>query len=168
MNNHFITRTFPDGLNSVRGKCPNLPYNMDLLGNIQYLIANASSEELHNHILNGEFQQIETTEDLKRVFSDLMMRFDNSPDLYIKQDYLTLVGAVCQGLLHSYEITINSDNQDALTVDKDETGNFVITPQIGQLMPENGEELPENNGKKLTVVEDVQNFINNKLTWINL
>lgn len=168
MKTNFIHRVGPDGFTHARGTCPHLNYNEDLLDRTKYLVSLASADELHTGILNGEFTEISTTEELKRVFSDILMRFDNSPNLYVKADYLTLIGAICQGLMHAYDLKIESGNPDALTVEKDEIGIFTLTPEIGELLPENGEGLPENNSKKLTTVEGVQNFVNEKLTWLEI
>ena len=163
--NSDIERPSSAGFQTKRGLCVDLPYNKDLLNKLQ-VVVDSIKLECKDSFFEGDFQVIDNMDDLKRMLTEVIIRFDTSPDYYTKSDYAALISVLYQSLLYLYQsLSISSTNEDVLEVEA--TGNGTeLRPQIGYLDEDAVESVPENNEKRIATIGDIRNYINNKLTWI--
>lgn len=161
-----IERPPSTGFETRRGLCTNLPYNQDMLCRLQVVVNNITEGECKNSFFEGDYDVIDNIDDLKKILSEVLIRFDTSPDYYTKSDYAALISVLYQSLLYLYQsLSISSTNEDVLEVEA--TGNGTeLRPQIGYLDESAVESVPENNDKRIATIGDIRNYINNKLTWI--
>lgn len=61
-----------------------------------------------NLFKEGEYTIIEDIEELKKFLSELLIRFDTSPNNYTKEDYLYLVSLLYKSLLFIYKQDLKS------------------------------------------------------------
>lgn len=172
-----VERPASKGLETHRGFCVNLPYNKDLIDQLQVVIQNIKADCKEESFFDGDFDVIDNISDLKRLLTEVIIRFDTAPDYYTKSDYAALIAVLYQSLLYLYQrLNLNSSNEDILRIEQTEEGTE-LQPQVGYLYDhEEGEKpkdsegnvvtTPENNDKRVATVGDIRNYINNKLTWI--
>lgn len=160
-----VERPASKGLETHRGFCVNLPYNRDLIDKLQVVVQNIKTD-CKDSFFDGDFDVIDNISDLKRLLTEVIIRFDTAPDYYTKSDYAALISVLYQSLLYLYQsFSISSTNEDVLEVEA--TGNKTeLRPQIGYLDESTVESVPENNDKRIATIGDIRNYINNKLTWI--
>ena len=171
-----VERPASKGLETHRGFCVNLPYNKDLIDQLQVVIQNIKAD-CKDSFFDGDFDVIDNISDLKRLLTEVIIRFDTAPDYYTKSDYAALISVLYQSLLYLYQVlNLSSSNEDILRVEQ--TGEGIeLQPQTGYLYDaEEGEQpkdsegnvviAPENNDKRIATISDIRNYINNKLTWI--
>ena len=130
------------------------------------VVNNITKGECKNSFFEGDYDVIDNIDDLKKILSEVLIRFDTSPNYYTKSDYAALISVLYQSLLYLYQsFSISSTNEDVLEVEA--TGNGTeLRPQIGYLDESAVESVPENNDKRIATISDIRNYINNKLTWI--
>lgn len=171
-----IERPATDGFETRRGFCVNLPYNEGLLNKLQVVVDNIKAD-CKDSFFEENFDVIDNIDDLKRLLTEVIIRFDTAPDYYTKSDYAALISVLYQSLLYLYQVlNISSSNEDILKVEQTGEGTE-LQPQTGYLYDaEEGEQpkdsegnvvtAPENNDKRIATISDIRNYINNKLTWI--
>ena len=170
-----IERPATDGFETRRGFCVNLPYNEGLLNKLQVVVDNIKAD-CKDSFFEDDFDVIDNLDDLKRLLTEVIIRFDTAPDYYTKSDYAALISVLYQSLLYLYQVlNISSSNEDILRVEQTGEGTE-LQPQIGYLYdhedegPKDSEgntvTAPENNDKRIATISDIRNYINNKLTWI--
>ena len=170
-----IERPATDGFETRRGFCVNLPYNEGLLNKLQVVVDNIKAD-CKDSFFEDDFDVIDNLDDLKRLLTEVLIRFDTAPDYYTKSDYAALISVLYQSLLYLYQVlNISSSNEDILKVEQTGEGTE-LQPQIGYLYdhedegPKDSEgntvTAPENNDKRIATISDIRNYINNKLTWI--
>lgn len=171
-----VERPASKGLETHRGFCVNLPYNRDLIDQLQVVIQNIKAD-CKDSFFDGDFDVIDNISDLKRLLTEVIIRFDTAPDYYTKSDYAALISVLYQSLLYLYQVlNLSSSNEDILKVEQTGEGTE-LQPQTGYLYDaEEGEQpkdsegnvvtAPENNEKRIATIGDIRNYINNKLTWI--
>lgn len=170
-----IERPATDGFETRRGLCVNLPYNEGLLNKLQVVVDNIKAD-CKDSFFEEDFDVIDNLDDLKRLLTEVIIRFDTAPDYYTKSDYAALISVLYQSLLYLYQVlNISSSNEDILKVEQTGEGTE-LQPQVGYLYdhedggPKDSEgnivTAPENNDKRIATISDIRNYINNKLTWI--
>lgn len=116
-------------------------------------------------LLDREYPSIKDPEELRRLMSEVLIRFDTSPSNYMQDDYYALLKVVLSlfNLIADPIVSITTDTPDQLSIQKEKSVakiNLNIASSI------DGETTSED--KKVATVEQIKNFINNKLTWINI
>ena len=171
-----VERPASKGIETHRGFCVNLPYNKDLIDQLQVVIQNIKTD-CKESFFEGDFDVIDNISDLKRLLTEVIIRFDTAPDYYTKSDYAALISVLYQSLLYLYQVlNLSSSNEDILRIEQTGEGTE-LQPQTGYLYDaEEGEQpkdsegnvvtAPENNEKRIATIGDIRNYINNKLTWI--
>lgn len=170
-----VERPASKGLETHRGFCVNLPYNKDLIDQLQVVIQNIKAD-CKDSFFDGDFDVIDNISDLKRLLTEVIIRFDTAPDYYTKSDYAALISVLYQSLLYLYQVlNLSSSNEDILRIEQTGEGTE-LQPQVGYLYdheeggPKDSEgnvvTAPENNDKRIATIGDIRNYINNKLTWI--
>jgi hypothetical protein len=71
-------------------------YNKNLLKRLQFIIESENSS-LNDELFNG--LEAPSIEKLKTILSSVLIRFDNDPNYYTKEDYGVLIWYLCQNLL---------------------------------------------------------------------
>jgi hypothetical protein len=90
------------GQTTLRGTSANLPYNASLLKRLQAIIGKESYDS--NLFDNEDFAaEAMSLEDLQKLLTQVVIRFDNDPDYYTKRDYQYLIWYLCSHLLYSAE-----------------------------------------------------------------
>ena len=129
--------------------------------------------------IDGNYQVIDNIEDLRKYLSEILIRFDTNPHNYTKQDYQYLLYMLSGVLLYLYneirvlnpKITINdtieipkventinvnvTSGNEHITVSPAESG-IQISANVGQM------EVPST---KLATVNDIRNYIEQRLEW---
>lgn len=166
-----VQRSAPDGTIVYRTLDTNSDQNKDLPSVIQSLVDSDYSSS--TQYTDDKFPQIKTVEQLQKILSELIIRFDTKPDYYTKKDYQLLITLLTGAIsFFNKRMTIISDNNDIITILTDDDNRTVISPQVGRLTDsedENGNYIGQendNNEKSIATVGDIRNYINNKLTWI--
>ena len=170
-----VERPASKGLETHRGFCVNLPYNKDLIDQLQVVIQNIKAD-CKDSFFDGDFDVIDNISDLKRLLTEVIIRFDTAPDYYTKSDYAALISVLYQSLLYLYQVlNLSSSNEDILKVEQTGEGTE-LQPQVGYLCDHDDEgpkdsegnvvTIPENNDRRIATISDIRNYINNKLTWI--
>lgn len=171
-----VERPASKGAETYRGFCVDLPYNKDLIDKLHSVITTIKAD-CKDSFFEGDFEVIDNLDDLKRLLTEVIIRFDTAPDYYTKSDYTALIGVLYQSLLYLYQVLlIKSSNEDILKVEQTAEGTE-LQPQTGYMYDaEEGEQpkdsegnvvtAPENNDKRIATISDIRNYINNKLTWI--
>lgn len=162
-----------------RPLCANFPENKNLVNQIEAIVL--SDENLHDDLFTGEYSKIKSLEDLKKILSEVLIRFDTDPDHYTKEDYAVLMRLLYSALLYLYgqieefkppiisvneqqiepteenefKLSIGTDDQDHLEVETS-NGKVNIKTKVGEM------ETPSNN---LATINDIRNYIENRLEW---
>jgi len=55
-------------------------------------------------LFKGDYKTIKNIEDLKKALSELLVRFDTSPENYTKADYSYLMKILYKSLLYLYDV----------------------------------------------------------------
>lgn len=170
-----IERPANKGFQTQRGLCVDLPYNKDMLNKLQAIVNNIDCDKT---FFDKPFDVIDDVEELKALMSEILIRFDTSPDFYTKSDYGLLLTVLYKTLFYLYgALNLSSSNEDVLVVNNTGSTGAILEPQIGKLggveeyEDENGVLQPvqadhANNEKRIATIGDIRNYINNKLTWI--
>lgn len=98
---HEVER-WPDKHRPVlRTLCANFPGNKDLLDKLEAVV-----DSLHicsDSLFEGSYQVITDVEDVKRLLTEVIIRFDTDPDFYHKEDYQLLISLLYRSLLYLYD-----------------------------------------------------------------
>ena len=80
-----IERPATDGFETRRGFCVNLPYNEGLLNKLQVVVDNIKAD-CKDSFFEETFDVIDNLDDLKRLLTEVIIRFDTAPDYYTNSD----------------------------------------------------------------------------------
>lgn len=170
-----IERPANKGFQTQRGLCVDLPYNKDMLNKLQAIVNNIDCDKT---FFDKPFDVIDDVEELKVLMSEILIRFDTSPDFYTKSDYGLLITVLYKTLFYLYgALNTSSSNEDVLVVNNNGINGTILEPQLGQLEEKHEFEdvngntqiigvKHENNERRIATIGDIRNYINNKLTWI--
>lgn len=160
----YTSRTADKGIKTQRGLCTNLPYNAHVLNNMVLL----SDEAIEKGTTwpAEQYAPITNVEDLKKALSNVLIRFDNSPSYYTKNDYRALMGTLVRSLVFLYQFGENmtSDNDFILQIIHNADGTITLSPQVGQMDPE-ADVLDPDNPEKLAKIGDIRDYVAKQLTW---
>lgn len=95
-----IVTSASTGTTLVRGTSANLPYNQSLLKRLQAIVADSSYD---GNFFDDDVLQAPSLEDLQKLLTQVIIRFDNDPNYYTKRDYYHLIWYLCQSLLYLAE-----------------------------------------------------------------
>lgn len=91
-------------IQTKRPLCANFPENGIILDKLEAVFNPLNIQECTSDLFKGDYETISHIEELKKVLSGLLMRFDTNPKNYTKEDYSYLMGLLYKSLLHLYEI----------------------------------------------------------------
>lgn len=103
-NNHIKTE---------RPLCTNFPENDLVIDKLEAIKVKQCSSDLFDR----EYKVIENIDELKKLLSELLIRFDTNPQNYTKKDFGFLLKIIYQSLLHLYE----SDPESVIVTEWQET-----------------------------------------------
>lgn len=95
-----IVTSASTGATLVRGTSANLPYNQNLLKRLQAIVTDSSYD---GNFFDDDVLQAPSLEDLQKLLTQVIIRFDNDPNYYTKRDYYHLIWYLCQSLLYLAE-----------------------------------------------------------------
>lgn len=95
-----IVTSASTGTTLVRGTSANLPYNQNLLKRLQAIVTDSSYD---GNFFDDDVLQAPSLEDLQKLLTQVIIRFDNDPNYYTKRDYYHLIWYLCQSLLYLAE-----------------------------------------------------------------
>lgn len=113
-------------------------------------------------LLEKEYPSIKDSEELRKLMSEVLIRFDTSPSNYMQDDYFALLKVVLSlfNFIADPILSLTTDTPEQITVVKDKT-KATINLNVAQNLDDNS--ITEN--KKVATVEQIRNFINSKLEW---
>ena len=98
---HEVER-WPDKHRPVlRTLCANFPGNKNLLDKLDAVV-----DSLHicsDSLFDGGYEVITDVEEVKRLLTEVIIRFDTDPDFYHKEDYQLLISLLYRSLLYFYD-----------------------------------------------------------------
>ena len=74
------------GAMTLRNLCPNSPENKDLLNKLQAIV-DANHLVCDESLFEGEFEVITSIEEVKKLLTEVIIRFDTNPDYYSKNPH---------------------------------------------------------------------------------
>lgn len=106
-NNQDIVRRIEHDVNISNQTCiNNIPYYIQEL---QAVYSSSTPEECSSDIFEGQtYQVIDNLEDLKKLLSELLIRFDTDPKFYTREDYSFLMAVLYRSLLYIYNQEVPS------------------------------------------------------------
>lgn len=87
-----------------RALCTEFPQNKEILTKLEAVFNPEHVTECTSDLFKNDYETIVKIDDLKKVLSELLIRFDTNPQNYTKKDYSYLMGVIYKALLHLYEI----------------------------------------------------------------
>ena len=104
-----VENTAGSGGITLRGTSANMPYNKNLLSKLQAIVGKDWS---YDDSLFGDEQLPDVTiDDLQKLLTQVVIRFDNDPNYYTKRDYYYLIWYLCQSLVFLSQQGTISDGQ---------------------------------------------------------
>ena len=117
-----IERTAGNGGVTLRGTSANLSYNRNLLQKLQAIVNKDWTQD--DSLFDDGQLPVVTIEELQKLLTQVVIRFDNDPNYYTKRDYYYLIWYLCESLIY---ITNNGQvSVDSLTT---------LQAQIDALIP---------------------------------
>ena len=95
-----IVTSASTGTTLVRGTSANLSYNQTLLKRLQAIVTDSSYD---GNFFDDDVLQAPSLEDLQKLLTQVIIRFDNDPNYYTKRDYYHLIWYLCQSLMYMAE-----------------------------------------------------------------
>lgn len=92
-----IVTSASTGKMTVRGTDANAPYNANLLNRLQAIADQAYDSNLFDD--NVDFGSYDL-ENLQKLLTQVVIRFDNDPNYYTKRDYQYLIWYLCKSLVY--------------------------------------------------------------------
>lgn len=160
-----------------RSLCANDPCNRDIVKKMETLkglwevIGDDKFQKCVDSLFEGDYKEIEKLKQLKKELTELLIRFDTNPQNYTKTDFDHLMKVISQALIHIYKVLemwgdLRSTDEDVLKIQKFED-RIEWQPQVGTLETDKEEwNWKKGDDKKIAKIDDIRNYINNKLTWI--
>lgn len=81
-----------------RGTYTNLPYNKNILTKVHAIVDKEFAGDLN--MFDDSELILPSIEDLQKLLSQVVIRFDNDPNYYTKKDYYYLIWYLCQSLVY--------------------------------------------------------------------
>lgn len=95
------------GAMTLRGLCAQSPENKDLLEKLQAVV-DANHLVCDESLFDDEFKVITDMEEVKKLLTEVIIRFDTKPEYYTKEDYQLLISLLYRSLFYlhskSYDI----------------------------------------------------------------
>lgn len=122
----------------------------------------ACLEQCDSTLLDKEYPSIKDPEELRRLMSEVLIRFDTSPSNYMQDDYFALLKVVLSlfNIIADPVVSIVTDTPDQLSIKK-EKSVATINLNVANDLDDN----TTTEDKKIATVEQIRKFINNKLEW---
>ena len=119
-------------------------------------------EQCDSTLLDKEYPSIKDSEELRRLMSEVLIRFDTSPSNYMQDDYFALLKVVLSlfNFIADPVVSIVTDTPDQLSIKK-EKSVATINLNVANDISDN----TTTEDKKIATVEQIKKFINNKLEW---
>ena len=119
-------------------------------------------QQCDSTLLDKEYPSIKDPEELRRLMSEVLIRFDTSPSNYMQDDYLALLKVVLSlfNFIADPVASITTDTPDQLSIKKEKT-LATINLNVANDLSDN----TTTEDKKVATVEQIRKFINNKLEW---
>ena len=106
-----IERTAGNGGVTLRGTSANLSYNRNLLQKLQAIVNKDWTQD--DSLFDDGQLPVVTIEELQKLLTQVVIRFDNDPNYYTKRDYYYLIWYLCESLI--YITNIGQASIDQLT-----------------------------------------------------
>lgn len=90
------------GAMTLRSLCASSPENKDLLTKLQTVV-DSNNLVCDESLFEGEFEVISTIEEVKKLLSEVIIRFDTQPEYYTKEDYQFLISLLYRSLYYLHE-----------------------------------------------------------------
>lgn len=163
------------GYTTKRSLCAESPANKDLVKKIGSLkgmweiVGSDQFQKCVDDLFQENYPVLEDFTTLKKELTELLIRFDTNPQNYTKTDFDHLIATLCRALLFIYRTlamwgNLQSTDEDVLKIEKFDD-HIEWQPQVGVLQDDH-ENWKEGDDKKVAKIDDIRNYINNKLTWI--
>ena len=91
-----------NSIQTQRPLCTNFPENEIILDKLEAVFNPENIVECSDNMFNDNYDTIKDIETLKRILSELIVRFDTNPKNYTKEDYSYLMGLLYKTLLYIY------------------------------------------------------------------
>lgn len=117
-----IERTAGNGGVTLRGTSANLSYNKNLLQKLQAIVNKDWTQD--DSLFDDGQLPVVTIEELQKLLTQVVIRFDNDPNYYTKRDYYYLIWYLCESLI--YITNTGQASVDSLTA---------LQTQIDALIP---------------------------------
>ena len=86
-----------------RALCAQFPQNKNILNRLEAIFDSGQAIECSPDLFNDGYETIDRIDDLKKALSELLIRFDTSPQNYTKKDYSYLMSILYKALLYLYK-----------------------------------------------------------------
>lgn len=119
-------------------------------------------EQCDSTLLDKEYPSIKDPEELRRLMSEVLIRFDTSPSNYMQDDYFALLKVVL-GLFNFIAdpvLTLTTNTPDQISLYKDKT-NATIDINVVETIGDT----PTIDDRKVVTADKIREYINNKLSW---
>lgn len=93
-----IERTAGNGGITLRGTSANLSYNKNLLQKLQAIVNKDWTQD--DSLFDDGQLPVVTIEELQKLLTQVVIRFDNDPNCYTKRDYYYLIWYLCESLIY--------------------------------------------------------------------
>ena len=119
-------------------------------------------QQCDSTLLDKEYPSIKDSEELRRLMSEVLIRFDTSPSNYMQDDYFALLKVVLSlfNFIADPVASITTDTPDQLSIKKEKT-LATINLNVANDLSDN----TTTEDKKVATVKQIRNFINDKLEW---
>lgn len=170
-------RPVTQGPPTQRSLCAESPANRDLVKKIGALkgmweiIDSSQFQQCVDDLFQDDYPVLNTLKQLKKELTELLIRFDTNPQNYTKTDFTHLMAVLCRSLLFIYKTmemwgNLKSTDEDVLKIEKFDD-HIEWQPQVGTLETDKDElDWKKEDRKKIAKIDDIRNYISNKLTWI--
>ena len=159
-----------------RPLCVNFPENEKIVEHLEAISDPSKPQKCDSDLFKGDYKTIKNIEDLKKALSELLVRFDTSPENYTKADYSYLMKILYKSLLYLYDVDpqrfITNEWSDPLASNKVpseklvketiDSGNSSLVEQIQQviLSLENEISNRENMGEYLeNLIQSIDTYV---------
>ena len=93
-----IEKTAGNGGITLRGTSANLSYNRNLLQKLQAVVNKDWTQD--DSLFDDGQLPVVTIEELQKLLTQVVIRFDNDPNYYTKRDYYYLIWYLCESLIY--------------------------------------------------------------------
>lgn len=163
-----------------RSLCANSPQNTIILDKLEALFNPLNVQECESDLFENGYETFESIEQLKGALSELLIRFDTCPGNYTKEDYNYLMMILYKSLLYFYDknkglyaptVSVNDqpieaiNNNSNIEIGTNDPDHLEVTTTNGAVNIKANVGEMETPSTKLATVNDIRNYIENKLSW---